>query len=365
VNEYLEAALKLHKCIVNRHWDGKAIVGPDPIGRTHWRVTRFVRSYLPWLPGDDRYTYLQGQGYWIRANLALFELTEEPQYLETVNQCADNIVQIQPANGAWLHPPIWGRRGFISTVEGVWGSLGLTAAYRKTGKQTYLDSALKWYEFQINFIGFQQVENGLAVNYYAHSNSRVPNVTTMLLLLMAELYKLTNDEQYLEYTDKMIRFIEYSQFDSGELPYAFHARPHFMCYQYNSFEFLDVADYYDLTQDKRVRQIMSKLANYLSGGLTKRGSCRYDCFKEDPETNYWTATLAAALRRAHHLGLGQYQDLSERAYRRLLSRQNFDGSFDFSDKNYHFLADRRSYPRQQAMILNSLLLRVEEPKAIA
>jgi hypothetical protein len=55
------------------------------------------------------------------------------------------------------------------------------------------------------------------------------------------------------------------------------------------------------------------------------------------------------------LGLGQYQDLSERAYRRLLSRQNPDGSFDFSDKNYRFLADRRSYPRQEAMILNFLL----------
>jgi len=355
MNEYLEAALKLHEYTVARHWNGNCIVGPDPIGKIHWRVTRFVRSYLPWLPGDDRYVYLQGQGYWIRSNLALFDLTREPRYLEIAARCASHVVKIQPANGAWLHPPIWGRRGFISTVEGVWGSLGLTAAYRKTGCKEYLNSALKWYEFQINSIGFQQVEEGLAANYYAHSSHTVPNVTTMLLLLMSELYGLTQDEQYLEcYADKMIRFLERSQLDSGELPYVFPTRPHFMCYQYNAFEFLDLAYYYDLIPDKRVWQIMSKLANYLAGGLAERGSCAYNCFKENPEVNYWTVALATALSKAHQLGLGEYEAASLKAYRRVLDRQRSDGGFGFSDKNYRVLRDTRSYPRYLAMILSHL-----------
>ncbi len=354
VNEYLDAAIRLHRHLINRHWNRRAIVGPDPIGKIHWRVTRFVRSYLPWLPGDDRYVYLQGQAYWIKGNLALFELTKKFRYLEIVKQCADHIVQRQPSDGAWWHPPIRGRRGFISTVEGVWGSLGLTAAYRKTGKQAYLDAALKWYEFHIKSVGFQQVGEGLAINYYAHSNSKVPNVTSMSLLLMAELYKLTEAERYLEHTDKMIRFLKDSQLDSGEFPYALQARTHFMCYQYNSFEFLDLASYYDFTQDERVRRIMSKLANYLSGGLTERGSCRYNCFKENPEVHYWTAALATALSKAHQLELGDYEAASLKAYRRVLSQQNPDGGFSFSEKNYRFLRDTRSYPRYLAMILNHL-----------
>jgi hypothetical protein len=357
MNKYLQAASKLHQYIAHKHWNGQAIAGPDPIGRFHWRVTRFVRSYIPWLPGDDQYTYLQGQAYWIRGSLALFELTKEPQYLEVVKRCADHIVQRQPPDGAWRHPPIWGRRGFISTVEGVWGSLGLTAAYRHTGNQIYLDSALKWYRFQIDSIGFQQVEDGLAVNYYAHSNSRVPNVTTMLLALVGELYEITASKRYLEYTDRMISFLEHSQLTGGELPYALQSRPHFMCHQYNAFELLDLAYYYEIVPNERVWRIMEKLAKFLSTGITERGSCRYNCFKEDPEINYWTAALATALLKAHQLGLGENEVASSKAYHRVLSRQNPDGSFYFSDKNYGFFRDTRSYPRYLATILNHLAYR--------
>jgi hypothetical protein len=113
MDKYLKAAIRLHEYTATRHWDGEALIGLDPIGKFHWRVTRFVRSYFPWLPGEDRYLYLQGQGYWIQANLALFELTSDPKYLDYSIRCAENLVQNQPANGAWLHPPIWGRWGFI------------------------------------------------------------------------------------------------------------------------------------------------------------------------------------------------------------------------------------------------------------
>lgn len=353
----LQAAVRLHAYIEDNHWNGQAIVGPDPIGKVHWRVTRFVRSYLPWLPGDDRFLYLQAQGYWIRANLTIYELTGDPRYLEFADQCANALVKNQPENGAWLHPPIWGRRGFVSTVEGVWGSLGLTAAYKKTKKQAYLDSVLKWYQSQVNSIGFQIVGDGLAANYYSHTNYMVPNVTTMLLVLMAELFDLTQDRQYLKYTERLIRFVANTQLESGELPYLFPSRPHFMCYQYNSFQFLDLASYHDLVGDGRVLPLMNKLAQYLSGGLTKQGSCKYSCFRDFPEVNYWTTALATALYRADQLGLGEYEAISSKAYDRVLSRERLHGGFDFSDKNYRFLHDARSYPRYLAMIVYHLSYR--------
>ena len=359
MDEYLAVALRLHEYVVDKHWDGNAVVGPDPIGKIHWRVTRFVRSYLPWLPGDDRYTYLQGQGYWIRANLALFELTQESRYLEIAEQCADHVVRIQPETGAWLHPPIRGRKGFISTVEGVWGSLGLTAAYEKTGRQRYLDAAVKWYEFQVNHIGFEQVGDGLAANYYSHSHHKVPNVSTMLLLLMSELYVLTGDGRCIEHMDKIVRYLEDCQLESGELPYVFLTRVHFMCYQYNAFEFLDLAYCYDLVPNEQARRIMSKLAEFLAGGVTDRGSCRYNCFQENPEVNYWTVALATALCKAHRLGLGDYETASLKAYHRVLGRQKPDGGFGFSEKSYKLLRDDRSYPRYLAMILSHLSYRAK------
>lgn len=363
MNKYLDAALKLHNHVTKKHWNDKAVVGPDPIGKIHWRVTRFVRSYLSWLPGDDRYIYLQGQAYWIKANIALFELTRDIRYLNFVEQCAGYMVESQPEDGAWRHPPIRGRKGFISTVEGVWASLGLVAAYKQLGKQAYLDAAIKWYDFQIAGIGFQEVSGGLVANYYSHSKSKVPNVTTMLIWLTAELAEITGEKKYRHYTDPMVCFIKNVQMDTGELPYALNVMPHFMCYQYNSFQFLDLAYYYDLTADEKTRPILSQMANYLATGVTERGSSRYNCFKEVPEVNYWTVALATALRKAYELGLGNdYLELSERGYNYILTQQRSDGSFDFSRYNYGFLRDRRSYPRYLSMIASHLLYRAQLEK---
>jgi hypothetical protein len=359
MNQYLQASKRLHQYIYDQHWEGGAIVGPDPIGRIYWRVTRFLRSYLPWLPGDERYVYLQGQAYWIRGNLALFKLTHDPRFLKIAEQCADYVVRCQPADGAWRHPPIRERRGFISTVEGVWACLGLTAAYKALGKPSYLNSVFKWLAVQFDEIGFEEADGGLAANYYAHTRSKVPNVTTMLIWLTAELYRITGDREHLEYTGRMLSFIEGSQLKSGELPYAVGYRTHFMCFQYNSFQFLDLAHYYRLTCDECVWPILSSMARYLSTGVTGRGTCRCDCRREVPDVNYWTGAIASALLTAHEMGLGDYLAISERAYGALLAQQRPDGGFDFSRRDYGLMHDRRSYPRYLAMILCHLLHRAQ------
>lgn len=354
---YLAAAVKLHEHIVNVHWDGTAIVGPDPIGRINWRITRFIKSYTSWLPWRDNLVYLQGQSYWIRANLVLHELTGDSECLDIVNQSAEYIVQMQLANGAWAHPPLRERRGFVSTVESVWACLGLIAAYHKAGNPTYLEAALKGYDALLKVIGFRRLKDSLAMNYYAHSKSMVPNVTTMFLWMTAEIHQIGGYSQAADHAEEMIRFIEYSQMENGELVYAYGVRPHFQCYQYNAFQFMDLAHYFRITSHQGVRQILSKLAAYLSTGLTERGSCRYSCFKGVPEEHYWTAALAAALRQAHELGLGEYLSQSEHAYGYLLRQQRLDGAFDFSTHNYGILSDRCSYPRYLAMTLFLLLYR--------
>jgi uncharacterized protein YyaL (SSP411 family) len=357
MSRYVEASIRLHQYLVDQHWDGQVLVGPDPIGKINWRITRFVKSYSRWLPWKDSLVYMQGQGYWIRSNLILFELTGDPRYLDLASRTARSIVSRQLDSGAWAHPPVRGRQGFVSAVESVWACIGLVSAYRKLGDLSCLDAALKGYEAILNVIGLQRYKNSLAVNYYAHTKHLVPNVTTMFLWLTAAILEVTGDEKLAVHTEEMVRFLEYAQLDHGELQYVYGSWTHFQCYQYNSFQFLDLCSCYALTGNRRLERILTGLAQFLSTGVTERGSCRYDCDRENPETNYWTAAIAAALRQAHELELGQYQRLSELAYARLLSRQKQNGGFYFSDRNYRFLTDRRSYPRQQAMILDFLLLR--------
>jgi hypothetical protein len=359
VNRYLDASVKLHRYLVDQHWDGQAIVGPDPVGKVNWRITRFFKSYSSWLPWKGDFRYMQGQGYWIRSNLGLFDLTGDSGYLDLAKRTARGILECQLDNGAWEHPPIRGRRGFVSAVESVWACLGLVSAYQELGDASYLDAAVKGYEAILNVIGLRRVKNSLALNYYAHTKHLVPNVTTMFLWLAAEISRVTGDDKAIMEREEMIRFLEYAQLDHGEFQYVHGVRPHFQCYQYNSFQFLDLCGCYSITGNGRLERILTRLAQFLSTGVTERGSCRYDCRHENPETNYWTAAIAAALHQAHELELGQYQGLSEFAYDRLLSRQKQNGSFYFSNRNYRFLADRQSYPRQQAMILYFLLQRAQ------
>ena len=74
-----------------------------------------------------------------------------------------------------------------------------------------------------------------------------------------------------------------------------------------------------------------------------------------PETDYFTAVLAAALDEAAKQKLIENTDLSERCYARVLARQRPDGSFAYTTGDYAFLRDGRSYPRPQVMTLFHLL----------
>jgi hypothetical protein len=208
-------------------------------------------------------------------------------------------------------------------------------------------------------MGFATYKDSIAPNFFDRPGIMVPNAATLLLWFLAELRNTTDKGPYMQHADKIIRFLNYAQMPNGELQYHFQTRPHFMCYQYNSFEFLDMAHYYQITGDQRVRPILRRLASYLATGVSEHGSCRYDCFKVFPEVHYWTAALAAALCKAHALELGDYQAVSERAFRYLLSCQRADGGFAFSRRNYGWLRDTRSYPRCQAMILHQLVYRAQ------
>jgi hypothetical protein len=364
---YADAGLKLYDYVLNTHWTGKSLMGPDPGLRFHSRIWRFLKSYTRFIPWKDDQYFLQCQGYWIWNNWKLYDLYQESRYSEVASACTETILESQEDGGYWEYPlSQW--RGRVATVEGNYAALGLLETYKHTHDQSLLDAVLRWYACLIDKIGFQSYEDSLAINYFAGMDGRlVPNNTTLTLELLAKIYRLTKDKKYLRYCKEMIRFLGYSQRETGELPYAFETpwmagREHFLCYQYNAFQFLDLVEYWEITKDDRVYSILKNLHRFLRTGFYAKGHSKYNCYKAYPEVTYYTAVLGAAFGKAAQIGLDDLSEYEEKLYRRVLLRQNKKGGFIYSSRNYHILSDRRSYPRYLAMILKHLLMKVEKDR---
>ena len=162
------------------------------------RVFRFVKSYIPALRQSEKVLFLQAQGYWIKSCWTLYSLTNEPNYKSVALSCSNYVVEQQRADGSWQYPlKEW--QNYVSTVEGTWASLGLLESYENTKDSTYLNAAIRWYDFLIKITGFQAFEDSIVVNYFAFSQKgvKVPNNTTLVLYFMARLFEVTKDPKYL------------------------------------------------------------------------------------------------------------------------------------------------------------------------
>lgn len=370
----LDAAKQLHSYILKRHWNGQAVVGPDPGIRFNARVGRFIKSYLNFLPWSDNLSYMQAQGYWIHDNWLMADLFKDGCFKDLAVACSEYVLSTQRPDGCWDYPnPEW--KGRIATVEGCFACLSLLESYGRVQYEPFLAGAKKWYQYLVDHIGFRaQGYNGmLAVNYFAHNTGNgggVPNNSTLALWTTALLSEVTKNDHFLEYATPMVAWLRRVQLPSGELPYALGSskkknRPHFLCYQYNAFELMDLVKYFRITGDKEIWPVIEGLAGYLSAGLSETGAARYDCFHKTPENTYYTIAIAQALSQATALGIGDFSTIVEKGYRRVLSQQKGDGNFKFySDANFGFLSDRRSYPRYLSMILNHLLREIKNQTVV-
>ena len=357
-----DAAGRLHSYLLREHWNGHALVGPDSGVRFNARIGRFIKSYLDFLPRQDSHIYLQGQGYWILSNWLMADLRGDELCKEIALLCSEYVLSLQRPEGYWEYPnPEW--KGRVATVEGNFATLGLLESYCRTRQESLLVGAKNWYRFLVDGVGVQGGDGLLAVNYFANvASAMVPNNTTLTLLTLAKLADATGDDQYLALGGSMVAWLRQVQLAVGELPYSVESserkgRRHYLCYQYNAFEFLDLAQYYRITGDQAVWPILKKLAVFLSKGISELGAARHDCYREGPEVPYYTVAVARALSQATVLGVGSFRSLADRAYRRVLSQQRTDGGIEFFSRgDYGLLTDRGSYPRNLSMILYHLLL---------
>ena len=354
------AAARLHRHLVARHWRGDALVGPDCGVGLNYRVGRFVKSAAPWAPWHDDLYYLQTQAYWTLANWRLYDMTGDDGYRSLAVRCSEGVVAHQRPDGAWDYPnPAW--KGRIANAEGTWAAVGLLETYGRTGGSEFIDAALRWHRYLDEVIGWQPAGRGVAANYFAgRDTAPIPNNSAAVLRLLAALAAATGDDCFLERAPSLLTFLREAQRPSGELPYAFGPNAprrleHFQCYQYNAFQCLDLLYYSQRTGNlDPAHMIVQGVLRFLADGVDGAGGCPYACAQPRPSVTYHLAAVAAALRAGDRRGLvdGRAADLLRD---RITRRQARDGSFPHSIGDYRILADRRSYPRNLAMMLVHLI----------
>lgn len=357
--ELQNAAERLYLHLLRQHYSNGTLHGPDAGIRFQLRLWRFLKSALDVIPWGDDYLFIQTQGYWILANWMLYELKGDPACRQVALDSTEATLRLQLPGGFWAYP-LPERRHLIATVEGNWGAIGLLASYARERCDEYLAGALRWYEYLIGTIGFQEHSRGKAINYFDKPRGKIPNNSVEALWVMLRLWKATGDSRYLEHLDAMLEFLEAAELPSGELPYIVDGpyeagRDHYLCFQYNSFQFLKLVWSYAMRQDAHIASMLPKVARFLERGITAVGASASDCHHPKPEVDYYTAVLAAALGESEDHGWASSGGLSDRCYARLLARQKRDGSFVYSQGDYGLLRDGRSYPRPQVMTLFHLL----------
>jgi len=360
--QLVNAAQRVHAYLLRRHYDRGVLHGPDSGVRFNLRAWRFLRSAFDFIPWRDDYVFTQTQSYWILANWQLYEATGESHYRKIALESTEATRALETPEGYWAYP-LPERRHLIATLEGIWGASSLLATLPREPRPALLEGAVRAYDFIVNHIGFQEHPRGKAINYFDRPRGKVPNNSVIAAWFFLCMWKATGDARFLEHVPALWEFIEAVQLPSGEIPYIVEsplerARPHYLCFQYNAYQFLYLAWSRALKPHVGSASVVARLARFLQRGVKPTGACAYNCAsvaRGGPEVDYYTAALGAALHEAANLGLVESHTLSERCYARVLERQRPDASFWYSTGDYGFLSDHRSYPRPQVMTLFHLL----------
>ncbi|MGH7731471.1 MAG: hypothetical protein ACRENJ_09530 [Candidatus Eiseniibacteriota bacterium] len=352
----VDAALRLHARLEADHLHAGRLAGDDQGVRWNIRVWRFWKSYFPTLAPREQYFFLQGQGYWALANWALFDLTGEERFRARAREATEVVDEAQRDDGAWDYP-LRERRHLVATVEGDFGAVTLLEGHRRGLGEDALRSARAWHDHVELRIGYQEHPGGLAVNYFDQPRGMVPNNTAEWVWVLGRFASATGDRRFLGRISGLLGFLEAVQLPSGELPYEIggrfqaQTRLHYLCYQYNAFQCMKLAWHAEAHGDERARALAVRIAGFLAGGVTAKGSVRASCRATLPEVVYYADAVGLALHTVTRLGWADHAAPSDRAFDWVLSRQQPDGGFPFSRGDYFVLADRNRYPRYLATTL--------------
>jgi hypothetical protein len=360
--DLIKSAERLHFYLYRTHYEGGILHGPDPGVRFNLRAWRFLKSALDFVPWGDDYVFTQTQGYWVLGNWLLYDATGDPRYRDIAIRSSEATLALETEEGYWKYP-LPERKHLVATLEGIWGGGALLATYQRESRKDLINGAVRAYDFMVNRIGFQDHTVGKVINYFDKPRGKVTNNSVIAAWYFLRLWEATHEERYLQHVSGLLDFVAAVQLPTGELPYIIgnqyeKARPHYLCYQYNAFQFLHLAWSNSSKPGRWAELLLPRLARFLETGVQPTGACAKNCRHArggGPEVDYYTAAMGAALHEALRLRLGVRPELIAACYDRVLAHQRPDGGFDYSYRDYGILSDHRSYPRYLAMTLFHLL----------
>ncbi len=361
----LPGAMELYRTLSDSYSDTDGLYGPDEYPFM-WEAGALMHLYPVYrllaglgLLRYPRYRYVQGQAYWIIANLFLYKSSREPKYLDSAVVTGRHLVRSQNPDGSWTNPlPGWQDR--ISTVYCSWGGLALAKLYNATKDDECLAAAMNWKECMLRKVGTFNTtlegEDYEFIQYFHPTNSIVcPNASTLALAFLSNLARyLTQRDQLL--MRKLLASIGSIQLSTGEIPYT-EDRVHYQCQSYNAFEFIDLFEYARNEGSTEANLVLKGIANFLSKGVPESGQVGYSCSREYPEVTYHTLIVAAALHYASLLfGDSIYANAKRRIIARILQKSGFMPSYygisKFGPIKVH---DRAFFARQATYCLVSML----------
>lgn len=304
-------------------------------------------------------------GYVALMNLKLYKNTKLKRYSQRAIKSLDWIVKTQSKRGFWYYN-IPGWKNKIALVDGDTAALALFNGYLLLKNSNYLKSALKWCDLIISRKCYNLTsKKGLCFNYFINEEktSLTPNVTTFALRVLGNAYQITRDNKYIKLTPKAIKFLKKSQLSSGELRYNVD-KEHYRCPQYNAFEFLDLNDYYECTNDKTVINMMKKIIEYLIPKVNIDGSVPFSCNKKLPLIYYHSTVVGAALAVGYKL-INKDICLQNalKCAKFVTTHQLSDGAIPYGKKTLlKIFNEKISYPRVTAFIGYHLSIINEELK---
>ncbi|MDC0527071.1 hypothetical protein OAO35_03900, partial [Euryarchaeota archaeon] len=302
------------------------------------------------------------QGYWIINNWKFFELTSRIEYARKSLETSKKLASKQSVEGCWkiTHGnKKW--RGVVSTVDNTFAALGLLETYKVTKSEEFLKSAEAWANYLIQNVGFHKYDYGYSIKYFSGKPSpAVPNNNTLVLWFLAELSNVTRNIEYIRFNERIIDFLEKVQKETGELPYSVESsevvgKEHYICFQYNAFELIDLLNFYRISPVKKLDRIIIRLSKFLLQAFDEKGASKFDCSHSFPNIFYYTSKVISALLLSKKFGFIDNVPFINNSLNLLLSNQNIDGSFPYSTNEYMFFKDKRFYPKESNFILSALL----------
>jgi hypothetical protein len=361
----LPEALRAYRRLSKSYVDQDGLRGPDEAP-----FTRNARLLLPFYPiyrvlaalgflHYPRYRHVQGQAYWILANLFLHKQMQATEYLDSAVAAGAFLVRSQNPDGSWDYPlPGWTRK--ISSVYGLWGGLSLVKLYNATRDDQYLEAALRWKKCLTQKVGINHYrinENDLEfISYfYPAGTNTVPNASTLALAFLSNLGSdLSDGDERLMIG--LLKSIQAFQLPTGEIAYT-QARVHYQCQNYNAFEFIDLFEFARNTESQAVIPILKGVADFLARGVSREGQVGYSCTSEYPEITYHTLIVASALHYAYLLFADQTyanfrNSILGKLYRRTSSLLTRHAIYKLGPIK---VSDRAFFARQAAYCLLSFL----------